>query len=304
MSEFEYDVAISFLQEDEQLAIDIGNRIDEKFDVFIYSKRQEDLAGTDGQNTFSETFKSKARTVIVLYREEWGDTKWTRVEETAIKDRWFNNGYDFLLLIPLENAELPSWYPETMIYYDFQSFGLEGLPAVIYSHLKRNGAEEKKSSLESTIDKVNRDKKYKEEIEGYFRSQQSADDFDNQIQKFIALIREKIEEINESYEKINLNLSEERERYIVRHDGYELNFYYSKKYSTTSKGSDILFRIYKGYNVAYSPPDRQPRKIREQAYEMSKDRLGNIIWQSSGAKTYKYEELLNEKFEELIKLAS
>src|SRR6056297_3068211 len=96
--DFKYDIAFSFLADDEQIAIDISERIKDKFEVFIYSKRQEDLVGTDGQDTFSEIFKDKARTVLVLYRQNWGRTNWTRVEETAIKDRWFNKGYDFLLM--------------------------------------------------------------------------------------------------------------------------------------------------------------------------------------------------------------
>ncbi|MER9236229.1 hypothetical protein NKI56_29970 [Mesorhizobium sp. M0622] len=40
--------------------------------TFIYSERQKELAGTDGQTTFSEVYGKKARIVVILYRTEWG----------------------------------------------------------------------------------------------------------------------------------------------------------------------------------------------------------------------------------------
>jgi hypothetical protein len=34
---------------------------------------------------FSKVFGEESRVVAILYREQWGQTKWTRIEETAIK---------------------------------------------------------------------------------------------------------------------------------------------------------------------------------------------------------------------------
>ncbi len=304
MSDFKYDIAISFLADDEQLAVDISERINEKFEVFIYSKRQEKLAGTDGQDYFSKVFNEEARTVMILYRSRWGETPWTRVEETAIKDRWFRNGYEFLLMIPLEDADLPKWFPKTMLYYDYKSFGLDGLPPVIYSHLKRNGATEKKSSLDSIISKIDSDKKFKEDLEGYIRSQKSADDFILEAHKLFQFIRDKVSEINKRYDKINMALKEERERCIICYDGYELNFYHHQAYSNTSEGSNILFRIYKGYHLGYQAPSDKPKQLREEFFELTKDRLGNTVWKSRRVgDTYLSEELIDKKLEELITIS-
>ena len=89
--EFKYEVAFSFLQDDEQLALEIADRIRDRVSVgvFVYSERQEELVGTDGVDTFSRIFGEESRIVVVVYREGWGQTRWTRVEETAIRTRGF-----------------------------------------------------------------------------------------------------------------------------------------------------------------------------------------------------------------------
>src|SRR4051794_39241639 len=104
----EYDIAISFLHRDESLALQLFNRLAETFHVFVYSKRQESLAGTDGLETFRRTFRSDSRLVVVLYRDGWGKTPWTRVEEQAIQDRFLKEGWNWLLFATLDaNSTLP-----------------------------------------------------------------------------------------------------------------------------------------------------------------------------------------------------
>ena len=65
---------------------------------FVYSKRQEDLAGRDGVEAFREVFRHRNSLSVVLHREGWGETPWTRVEETAIRDRCLADGWRHLIL--------------------------------------------------------------------------------------------------------------------------------------------------------------------------------------------------------------
>lgn len=59
-------------------------------------------------------FFRRSRLVVVLYREDWGETRWTRVERTAIEDRFLRDGADFLLFVMLNSADAPpGWLPET-----------------------------------------------------------------------------------------------------------------------------------------------------------------------------------------------
>ena len=74
---YKYDVAFSFLQRDEPLALQLNDLLQDRVKTFIYPERQKELAGTDGEETFGKVFGEEARLAVVLYRSEWGETKWT-----------------------------------------------------------------------------------------------------------------------------------------------------------------------------------------------------------------------------------
>ena len=105
-----YDVAISFRSSDETTGAALRDRLSDGLNVFFYPRNQEELAGTDGLESMRAPFLDDARVVVVLYREPWGKTPWTRVEETAIKDGCLDHGWDRLFFIALDGAsELPKW---------------------------------------------------------------------------------------------------------------------------------------------------------------------------------------------------
>ena len=72
--DFEYDVAFSFLAQDEGVATELNDALSERVKTFLYSKQQEQLAGTDGEKTFNAVFAEKSRFVVILYRDTWGTT--------------------------------------------------------------------------------------------------------------------------------------------------------------------------------------------------------------------------------------
>ena len=55
-TDIKFDVAFSFVARDEQLATEINDLLQDRLSTFLYSKQQEGLAGTDGEQTFSEVF--------------------------------------------------------------------------------------------------------------------------------------------------------------------------------------------------------------------------------------------------------
>ena len=118
-----YDVAISFLSGDEPLALNLHEQLSETFSVFMYPKKQEELAGTDGLESFRQAFFSQSRLVVILYRNGWGKTRWTAVEELAIKERMFEGGWRSLLFVMLDQqSTYPAWLPETHVRLDYTKF--------------------------------------------------------------------------------------------------------------------------------------------------------------------------------------
>ena len=147
--DFEFDVALSFLAGDEPLALRLSDLIRERLRTFIYSKAQEQLAGRDGEEQFSEVFGKRARLVVILHRQKWGSTPWTRIEMTAIKNRAFDQGYDFTLWVSLDTpANLPDFVPKTRLYADIGTYGEKAVAGVIVAMATERGAVATQETLE------------------------------------------------------------------------------------------------------------------------------------------------------------
>ena len=86
---FEYDFAISYAGEEEQVAQGIHNAIKEKYSkysIFLASKEKTRLVGQDGEQFFENLFL-KAKQVIVILSENYKRKEWTRYEWDIIRER-------------------------------------------------------------------------------------------------------------------------------------------------------------------------------------------------------------------------
>jgi hypothetical protein len=115
---YKYDVAISFLVEDVAIAQALHDKLAAGLDVFFFPRNQEELAGTDGLESMRAPFLRESRLNVVIYRPKWGKTRWTAVEERAIKESCLDNSYKTVFLYVVEHTSvLPEWVPETFIYF-------------------------------------------------------------------------------------------------------------------------------------------------------------------------------------------
>lgn len=168
---FEFEVAFSFLQEDEGLAFKINDLLQDRYSSFIYSQHQKELVGKDGTETFRQVFQEKARIVVVLYRENWGTTFWTRVEENAIKHRSFEESADFTIFISLDGNR-PNWLSKTQIWYDFNRYGAKPTAAIIEKRIAEYGGQVREESVIDQADRLKRQFKRHKELEEYLLSDQ------------------------------------------------------------------------------------------------------------------------------------
>src|ERR1700730_4227240 len=111
-----YDVAISFLFQDQRTAQALHDELTTSgLNVFFFPRRQEELAGTNGMESMGTPFLG-ARVNVVLFRKPWGETPWTRVEDTAISERCFKGGWSTLMFVQLEKAHsVQKWVPGTQL---------------------------------------------------------------------------------------------------------------------------------------------------------------------------------------------
>ena len=90
--EYKCDVALSFLAEDEPLALRLNDLLKDRLSTFLYSERQLEIAGTDGEITMNTVYSKAALLVVVLYWDGWGESPWTRIESAAIRNPAYEEG--------------------------------------------------------------------------------------------------------------------------------------------------------------------------------------------------------------------
>jgi hypothetical protein len=140
MARPKYDVAISFLSADEPTAAGLSNALNEGLEVFFYPRKQEELAGKDGLEAMRTPFLDDSRIVVVLYREPWGETPWTRVEQTAIQESCLKHGWQRLFFVMLDKKSAPpKWLPTTHIRFNYADFGLEQAIGAIKARVQEVG---------------------------------------------------------------------------------------------------------------------------------------------------------------------
>ncbi|MGE5110551.1 MAG: TIR domain-containing protein [Acidobacteriaceae bacterium] len=138
--EQKYDVAISFLAPDEPIASALDQELRKSLSVFFFPRKQDELAGTDGMETMRKPFLN-ANVMVVLYRERWGKTKWTAIEEMAVKESCFNGNWNRLMFVVLDkNSKIPGWIPQSHVRYNYEDFGEEQLLGAIKSRAVENGS--------------------------------------------------------------------------------------------------------------------------------------------------------------------
>ena len=136
----QYDVAISFLSRDENTAAALYGRLSDGLSVFFYPRKQEKLAGTDGLETMRTPFLDDSRVVVVLYREPWGRTPWTGVEQIAIQESCLNQGWHRLFFIVLDKTSaVPIWLPQNHVRFNYEEFGLEQAIGAIKARVQECG---------------------------------------------------------------------------------------------------------------------------------------------------------------------
>jgi hypothetical protein len=168
----QYDVAISFLGKDQPVAAAINDGLAPVLKVFFFPRNQEELAGTDGLESMRMPFLTGSRVNVVLYRDQWGHTPWTRVEESAIKDACLNRGWPTLFFITLDRASsLPIWLPDTYVRFNFEDYGIEQAIGAIKARVQAAGGVLERPSAQADAQRIQREGQFLADRDRLFRDQ-------------------------------------------------------------------------------------------------------------------------------------
>lgn len=171
-----YDVAISLRWTDVEHARDLYQLLCDRLDVFFADENQQNIVGTDGEESFGYIFRDLSRIVVIFYRNDWGNTPFTRAEEAAIKQRAWYEGYGFSVWVPMgEFKEIPPYVPPQHVWFDFERYGIKGLASVIEEIVRNSGREVRRETTEDRLRKIKRRINLEQERNSFERSQNGVD---------------------------------------------------------------------------------------------------------------------------------
>jgi hypothetical protein len=160
-----YDIAISFLVRDEAIAAEMKRKLSQGLNVFFFPHKQEELAGTNGLESMRTPFYDDSRLIVVLYREPWGETPWTRVESTAIQESMFKFGWPRLFFIDLDRkSKLPVWLPNYGVRFNMEDFGIEQAVGAIKARVQELGGHYQPMSPAKRAELLMADEEYRREL--------------------------------------------------------------------------------------------------------------------------------------------
>lgn len=278
--DYTYDIAISFLAQDEGVATSLSDLLQDRLKVFLYSKKQEDLAGKDGEIEFNSVFSEQSRMVAVFYRSGWGESPWTRIEETAIRNRAYEHGYDFVTFIPLDDKkQVPTWLPKTQLYVGLSRWGIEGVASVIEARVQELGGQVSEESIEDRAKRLERSlkseeikKQFNNSTEGVNKAYSEFVIMVNEIERLLEVIKSSANTIQYSLEKLN--------KYAILlgpHAGMSIDWYC--KFANTLDKSKLEVSLWNGH-----PPHPnktswdKPRKLKSISFNFDLLSADNFGW--------------------------
>jgi hypothetical protein len=247
-SDFKYDLAFSFTFEDEPLAKQLFNLLKERISCFIYFEEQKKLAGRDGEDVFNKVFSIESRVVAILYSQEWGDTKWTRIEQTAIRNRGYEEGYDFVIFIPTKNnLTPPKWLPKNRIWVGLERWGIEGAASSIESKVLELNGIIKSESIADQVVRAEREIREKVDREGILDSEHGLRLAFEEMKVIIAEVLRYESEIKTRSTDWHFRAVENDGNGIdIISHGYFLTFRFQQKFANSTKGARLMIGLWNG----------------------------------------------------------
>lgn len=276
MTDYRYDVAFSFLSKDEALATEINDLLEGRVSTFLYSRRQEDVAGTDGYEKFAQVYEKEARVVVVILGDGWGERGFTLAEKTAIQNRAMHggHGWSFLQVLPaIKEVAVPAFIPRAFIYHDWLRFGVDGACSVIEAHVKREGGEPQEPTFQGAAARKRRE----------LELQQARDRFKNSMDGLKWYLAEsealfaKIVELSRDG-AVGMNATPSHRMVGVQARGVSMSVVAEQRYANSLEGCHLH---YTSYDTSTGRPGACPKAEPTMLFEPGLERVGVPAWRGS-----------------------
>ncbi|RWI99960.1 hypothetical protein [Mesorhizobium sp.] len=219
---------------------------------------------------------SQARIVAVFYGESWGKTPFTRIEETAIRNRAFAEGFDFTVFIPTEKPPAtPKWLPKPRLYHGLERFGLDGAAAVIEARIQEAGGEPSDESVEDRANRFQRATALRSQKQ-QFRKSEASVAAHGAFGDLISIIGT---ELGASGLQASIDaLRGERDFYLLRMPGVVATINWRSRYANDLDESELVVAVYNGMpklsGLNHFPAMRPVRQLASMNYDYALLRSG------------------------------
>ncbi len=278
---YKYDVAFSFLEKDEKIAFGINQQIEGRITTFFYSGKQKEIVGKDGEEEFNKVFGQEARLVVVLYDTDWGKTPWTRIEETAIRNRAYSEGYDFVLFIVTKHGvQLSKWLPKNRLWFGLERYGIEGAAAVIESRIQELNGEVRELTAEDKAKQKAKEIEFEHTREKFLHSSEGFDSANKEVDKLFSGIKNIVSQIQT--DNLKFSIKGDNRQLILFSSGYTLFVHWDLQYSNSLNYSALYVRLFEG-SIPYknSIPFEDPTELLEERYHFELLITGQYGWRES-----------------------
>lgn len=280
------DVAVSFANEDLALATAIRDGLADSLNVFVYTAKQEELAGTDGLESFRQIFRWRARLVVILFRSKWGKTPWTRVEEEAITDRFLKEGPGFLFVIVTEEgATLPPWLPDKLLRFSLKDFPLEQALGAIKARSLDQGSVLSKPSVAALAARAQERATFERRRAGLLNSEQGVQQARQQVQVLIEAIAHRVAEVQASAPGLQIEYGAADVWFVIRTHDVAVDCSYRNPIVNSLSEARLVIRELRGGMLL--PGQRgyyfhEPREVAETVLRPDVALVGSWGWRGGG----------------------
>ena len=281
-----YDVAISFLSRDVNLAKALYDQLSNGLEVFFFPRSQEELAGTDGLESMREPFRNESRVNVVLYREGWGKTPWTGVEEAAIKGSCLATGVKSLFFLSIESTgTLPKWLPETHVRFNYADFTLEQAVGAIKARARDRGSQIQPMTPIRKAQLLQAEEEFRHE-KSYLLSSEAA--IFKEVEALFAEVERQCDAVNamghcEIQHRVNTVHREPEQFCTIGQDNVSATLVWYRPYSNSLHQAVLIHREFDAMLIL--PPNYQlfyrPEPISEKQYLPDISRAKEYGWKPS-----------------------
>jgi|GEM_PF-5718854 len=243
---YKYDIAFVFFEKDEHLVNQINNLLKNKLKTFLNSKKREYKDDLEREMLLLDVFKKQSRCVVIFYRNKWGTTPYTAIEEKAVRTRISEEGNDHLLVISLDNPPVvPKYLSKAQIWTELAQAGINGTAAFIEEQVRLLGGGLSEELPFITGTKIKNDPRFEVESSKFLESVSGLEIAVIELKKLFSALEIEKNKILQSDLSISLTYKRDDNNCTINYGKFSIRFYLQTEKSNLLMDSPLYFEMQK-----------------------------------------------------------